>query len=58
MKLKNLHVEITGPKAELEHSADFAFTSRVARPPGGKTFARGQCLIDIIQGRRFDSDFV
>jgi hypothetical protein len=27
-------------------------------PPGGKTFARGQCLIGIIQRRRFDSDFV
>jgi hypothetical protein len=58
MKLKNLHVEAAGVKAKLEHSADFAFPSCVVRPPAGKTFDRGQCLIDIILGRRFDSDFV
>src|SRR5216684_3985538 len=58
MKLKNLHVETAGRKAELEHSADFAFPLRVVRPPGGKALARGQCLIGIIQRRRLDSDSV
>jgi hypothetical protein len=51
MKLKNLHVETAGLKAELEHSADFAFRLGVVRPPSGKTFARVQCLISVIQGR-------
>jgi len=57
-KLKDLHVETAGAKAELEHSAGFAFPLRIVRPPGGKTFARGQRLIDIIRGGRFDSNFV
>ena len=48
MKLKNLHVETAGAEAELDHAADFAFPLRVARPPAGKTFDRGQCLIDVI----------
>ena len=39
-----------GAKAELEYSADFAFPLRVVGPPGGKAFARGQCLIDFIRG--------
>ena len=58
LKLKNLHVETTAVKAELEHSADLAFSLRIVRPPGGKAFTRGQCLIDFIQRRLFDSDFV
>src|SRR5262249_62046327 len=58
LKLENLHVEAAGAKAELEHAADLAFSSRVARPPAGKAFDRGQCLIDIVQRRRFDSDFM
>ena len=58
LKLENLHVETTAVKAELEHSADLAFPLRIVRPPGGKAFTLGQCLIDFIQRRRFDSDFV
>ena len=58
LKLENLHVETTAVKAELEHSADLAFPLRIVRPPGGKAFTRGQCLIDFIQRRLFDSDFV
>jgi hypothetical protein len=58
MKLENLHVDTAGAKAELEHSADSAFPLRVVRPPAAKTFARGQCLVGIIQGRRFDSNSV
>src|ERR1700733_7619723 len=58
MKLKNLHVESAVAKAEFKLATDFAFPLRVVRPRGGKTFVRGQCLIDIVQGRRFDSDFV
>jgi hypothetical protein len=55
MKLKNLHVEPAGAKAELEHSAGFAFPLRVFRPPSGKTFTRSQRLIDLVEGRS-DSD--
>jgi hypothetical protein len=60
MKLKNLHGETaTVPKAELNHPADFAaFPLRVVRPPGAETFERGQCLIGIVWGRRFDSNSV
>src|SRR6266478_2179366 len=59
LKLKNLHVDTAGHKAELDHSADFPrLPLRVACPPPGKTFDRGQRLIGIIQGRRFDSDFM
>jgi hypothetical protein len=56
MKLKDLHVETAALKAELEHSAYIAFPLRVGRPPGGKAFTRGQCLIGIVRGRRFNSD--
>src|SRR6266545_895892 len=38
LKLKNLHVNTAGAKAELEHSADFAVPLRVGGPPAGKTF--------------------
>src|SRR5713226_9517283 len=55
IKLKNLHVDTAGAKAELNNPADYAFASRVGRPPAGKTLTRGQCLIGIIWGRRFDS---
>src|SRR6266853_3704403 len=59
LKLKNLHVDTAGHKAELDHSADFPrLPLRVGRPPSGKTFEPGQCFIDIIQGRRFDPDFI
>jgi hypothetical protein len=58
MKLKHLHVETAGTKAELKHAADFAFSLCVVRPPGGKAFDGSQCLIDIGLRRRFDSDFV
>ena len=47
MKLENLHVEAAAVKAELEHSADFAFPLYVVRPPAAKTFARGQCLMCV-----------
>jgi hypothetical protein len=47
MKLENLHVETAGAKAKLQHAADFAFSLRVRRPPGGKIVARGQRLIGI-----------
>src|SRR5206468_10731295 len=56
--LKDLHVETTGFEAELQHSADLAFSLRIGRPPAGKAFTRGQSLISIIQRRRFDSDLV
>src|SRR4029077_5096879 len=58
LSLQDLHVETAGAKAELDHAADLAFPLRVDGPPRGKTFERGQCLVDIIQGTRFDSDFV
>jgi hypothetical protein len=51
IKLNNLDVDTAGAKAELNHAFPF-------RPPAGKTLKRGQCLIGISQGRRFDSDFV
>ena len=58
IKFKNLHVETAVAKAKPQHAAGFALPLRIARPPRGQTFDHGQCLIDIIHGRRFDSDFV
>src|SRR5262245_4921315 len=60
LKLEDLHVEsadlaAVGAEAELDRSADLAFPLRVVRPPGGKTFTRGQCLVDFVRGR-FDSN--
>jgi hypothetical protein len=50
MKFKNLHIDTAGAKAEFNNPADLAFASRVGRPPAGKTFERGQCLVGIIGG--------
>src|ERR1700677_3475178 len=51
IKLKDLHVEAAGAKAESEHATDVAFAFRGGRPPRGKTFDRGQCLKDTVAGR-------
>ncbi len=57
IELEHLHVEAAGPEAELENSADLALALRVGRPPRGEPFARGQCLVGVVQGR-LDSDSV
>src|SRR6266850_14752 len=49
IKLKNLHIDTAGAKAEFNNPADLAFASRVGRPPAGKTIEHGQCLIGTIQ---------
>src|ERR1700677_3711771 len=58
IKLKDLHVEAAGAKAKPEYATDVAFAFRGGRPPRGKTFDRGQCLKDTVEGRRFNSDLV
>src|SRR5437016_5145957 len=58
LKLENLHVDPAGAKAELDHAADLAVPLCGGGPPAGKTIEHGQCLVGIILGRRFDSDFV
>src|SRR5580704_14947895 len=58
IELENLHVETAVAKAELEHAAGLAFALRVGCPPSGKTFTRGQCLVNVVERRRLDSDLV
>ncbi len=58
LQFENLHVEAAFAKAELQLAADLAFSLSVARPPAGKPRNGGQCVIDIVQRRRFDSNLM